>query len=144
MSTIFLSDYLFYLLLLVLPWFLIRGELQLGLKTLLSISLASFVALSIKYFWPTLRPFQNGYSGSLMGQVPTDPAFPSMHTAIACALATTLFFSYRKSGVGLYVVALLIGVGRVLAHFHYPIDILGGVLVGTLAAWFIHLLKIQF
>lgn len=142
MLNIILADYLFYGLLLILPLLLFKGEIQLGLKALLSVSLASFISLSIKYFWPTLRPFQNGYTGTLLGQIPTDPAFPSLHTAIAFALAVTVYFSSRRLSFFLFLIASLIGVGRVLAHFHYPIDILGGILIGTFSAWFIHRLKV--
>jgi undecaprenyl-diphosphatase len=40
----------------------------------------------------------------------------------------------RKIGWFYLVGALVIGVARVLANVHYPIDILGGALIGTLVA----------
>ncbi len=65
---------------------------------------------------------------------PTDGAFPSEHTVIAFALAVTVFMHDRKVGWGFLVSALVIGVARIIANVHYPIDVIGGAFLGTIVA----------
>jgi undecaprenyl-diphosphatase len=96
--------------------------------------IAWIITLLIKHFFPTIRPFtRNGGEVDVLF-VPTDSAFPSAHAALAFGLAVTIFMHDRKVGWFYLVGALLIGVARVLANVHYPIDILGGALIGTLVA----------
>ncbi len=58
--------------------------------------------------------------------------FPSSHAAFFSALAVTLFFINKKAGIWAGVGALVIGIARVLAGVHSPLDILGGFLLGIL------------
>jgi undecaprenyl-diphosphatase len=111
--------------------------------------LASFVAwaiaILIKHFFPTLRPFVTDGRGVNVFSLPTDSAFPSAHTALAFGVAATIFMHDRKIGWFFLIGALLIGVARVLANVHYPIDIVGGAFIGTLMAVIfekVHLFKL--
>ena len=100
--------------------------------------LAGFIAwllvMLIKHLFPTVRPFVLDGRGVDVLFKPTDSAFPSAHTALAFALAVTIFMHDRRVGWFYLIGALLIGVARVLANVHYPVDILGGALIGTLIA----------
>lgn len=99
-------------------------------------------AFLIKHFFPTNRPFlMNGREIDVLMR-PTDGAFPSEHTTIAFALAVTIFMHSRRAGWLFLLGALVIGVARVLANVHYPVDIVGGALLGTLTAVIIE--KIHF
>jgi len=69
-------------------------------------------------------------------------SFPSGHATAAFALAVSLFLYARGahhaplralSYVGL-ALAALVSVGRVFVGVHYPLDVLGGAFLGTLAA----------
>lgn len=60
-----------------------------------------------------------------------EKSFPSAHTTVAFALATTIFFWNKKWGTAALVLALLIGIARVAAGVHYPSDIIGGALLGA-------------
>ena len=62
-------------------------------------------------------------------------SFPSGHTTIFSALAFAMLFVNRKKGYLFILGAFLIGVGRVMAGVHWPIDILGGFLCGFLSAY---------
>lgn len=57
-------------------------------------------------------------------------AFPSGHTALFGALAGTIFVFHKRVGLVFLVLALCIGFARVFAGVHYPIDILGGFIIG--------------
>jgi undecaprenyl-diphosphatase len=86
----------------------------------------------IKTFIPTLRPFQ--YSGGLplTLTIPGDASFPSSHSAVGFALAVTILKHDKKIGILYLIMAGLIGIARIMAHVHYPIDIMVGAVIGVL------------
>lgn len=95
---------------------------------------AFIIVYAIKHFYPTLRPFMiNGEKIDVLIP-PSDSAFPSSHTALAFSLAVTIFTHDKKVGWFYLLGALLIGIARVLANVHYPVDILGGAFIGILVA----------
>lgn len=66
---------------------------------------------------------------------PGGSAFPSAHTAVAVALAVTLWpLVGRSQRVVLVVVAMMVAIDRVYIGAHWPLDVLGGVAIGVLAA----------
>ncbi|MEI8174609.1 MAG: phosphatase PAP2 family protein [bacterium] len=65
-------------------------------------------------------------------------AFPSGHAAFFSALGIALFFTHKKAGYVFISFALLIGLARIIAGVHFPIDILGGFILGTLVAYFVN------
>ncbi len=62
-------------------------------------------------------------------------AFPSGHTAFFFALALVLWRLDRRVGVVVFIAAVFIGVGRVAAGVHWPIDIVGGAVLGAILAF---------
>jgi undecaprenyl-diphosphatase len=66
---------------------------------------------------------------------PTTHSFPSGHatTSFACA-ATLAPFVARRSALVLYVLAAGIAYSRVYVGVHYPLDVLGGAVLGLLFA----------
>lgn len=88
----------------------------------------------IKLVFPSLRPFQvNGFE-ALTIIPPSDGSFPSAHTAAAFALASTIFAHHKKVGYLYLIMAALVGIARIAANVHYPIDIIGGAIVGLLSS----------
>lgn len=69
-----------------------------------------------------------------------DNGFPSEHTLLASTLATVFYFYRRRLGIALFLLAILIGTGRVLAHVHWSIDVIGGLVLGIIAGWAGHIL----
>lgn len=63
-------------------------------------------------------------------------SFPSGHATFFAALATAIFFYHRKAGYVFMLCALLIGLARMVVGVHYPIDILGGFVLGVGIAYF--------
>ncbi|MCU1588102.1 MAG: (type 2 phosphatidic acid phosphatase) family protein, partial [Frankiales bacterium] len=78
------------------------------------------------------RPFQDHRLHQLIAHNPGQ-SFPSDHAtaAFACAIAALLLLS-RRWGVVLLALATAIGVARVAAGVHYPIDVLGSLVVAAL------------
>src|SRR5688572_20299727 len=69
-------------------------------------------------------------------------SFPSVHAALMAGLAAAGFFLNKKLGAILAVLAILVGLSRIVIGVHYPVDILGGWLAGSLVALlFVKILK---
>ena len=103
----------------------------------LSVAVAGVIALvlarlaSKMYYDP--RPFVTQNVQPLFYHAPNN-GFPSDHSLLAMALtATVYFFNKRLAGIMLVLTAL-IGVARVLAKVHSPIDIAGAWLIGIIGA----------
>jgi undecaprenyl-diphosphatase len=56
-----------------------------------------------------------------------DNGFPSDHMLLSMSVAAVIFAYNRKIGSLLFVLAVCVGIGRVLAKVHHPIDILGSI-----------------
>ncbi len=67
-------------------------------------------------------------------------AFPSGHATFFSAIAFALFIKHKRVGYVFILFAILIGIARVTAGVHFPIDILGGFLIGYLITRFLRFL----
>jgi undecaprenyl-diphosphatase len=104
------------------------------LSVFLSPFLAYFLATILKIIFHTMRPFlalPNVHA--LFSE--TGFAFPSGHAAFFSALCVALFFTHKKAGYVFMFFALLIGLARIMAGVHFPVDILGGFILGSLVAF---------
>lgn len=97
----------------------------------------------LKYLIHTPRPFDK--FSQVVSLFPEHGfAFPSGHATFYMALAIAIFFSHRKAGYYFIFLALMIGVARIIAGVHFPIDILGGFILGALIALIIRLIYDKF
>lgn len=65
----------------------------------------------------------------------TYQSFPSGHATTSFAFAFVVGFLSRRWLVPLLVIAAIVGVSRVAVGAHYPTDVMGGIVVGTLGAY---------
>ena len=85
------------------------------------------------------RPFE------LLGVDPgasylNNPGFPSDHSLFVWVIVFAVWYGTRNKWLALVfaVIALLVGVGRVLALVHAPLDVIGGFAAATVgAAWYL-------
>jgi len=125
----------------ILAWLWWRGSVAADARrrTLLLAVLAGTLSHLVNYGLniavPQPRPFLVLPAHVLVGSPPHDPSFPSDHAAFTSAIAVTLLLA-RMAGWGAVGLlgAFAIGTSRVIVGVHYPSDIVGGVIVGTMCA----------
>jgi len=64
-------------------------------------------------------------------------SFPSGHTMFFSALAFELFLINKRTGYLFILFALIIGLARIAAGVHYPIDVLAGFILGFVVAYIV-------
>jgi len=139
---IFFGQYLAYWLVAGLFVFLIFGkdkrkEIKMLILAAFSVFLSRVVITElIRLFYFVPRPFINNQIHQLIFHE-TSGSFPSGHAAFFFALAMSIFFFHKKWSILFFTGAVLIGVARIIAGIHWPIDILGGAIIGILSAWIV-------
>ncbi len=134
---IFVADLFPYIVILfaVIYLFFYKKDWKEFFLIFFSASFAWFLSYVLKYLIHTERPFvalqniQNLFTES-------GYAFPSGHATFFMALAFAIFFFHKKTGYIFIFFALLIGIARIIAGVHFPVDILGGYILGFLIAFF--------
>lgn len=85
------------------------------------------------------RPFQLiDRDFMLLIPPPGEYSFPSGHTLHGFAAAVTIFLHHKRAGVAALVLAALIAFSRLYFFVHFPTDVLGGLILGTLAALLVY------
>lgn len=83
------------------------------------------------------RPFTEAtdliaFIESIGMELPDSSSFPSGHTFASMCSAIILTLSFGKKGAWSYIPAGLISLSRIFLCVHYPSDVLGGAVLGTL------------
>jgi undecaprenyl-diphosphatase len=120
------------------PRFFSRVSLYEGFHVLLGILIAWGTSYLMKISFAAPRPFLY-----FIDFVPLFPyggydSFPSGHATLFSAIAVSLYFYHKKIGIFFGLMALLIGISRIIAGVHFPIDIIAGWILGIIIPWLIH------
>lgn len=106
-------------------------------KFSIGITITAIIALAMqlimKTMFATARPFVVGLHS--IYQYGQNDSFPSGHATIFMAISLYIFRKNRLWGIICVCVTVLIGLARVIAGIHWPIDILGGFIVGAFVTW---------
>jgi undecaprenyl-diphosphatase len=97
--------------------------------------LAFFLAMTLGVAIGRVRPFRADPDAihALIPPPASTYSLPSGHTSVAFAIAFALAFGNPYLGVPAFVIAFLVGFGRIGAGVHYPSDVLAGIGIGFLA-----------
>lgn len=134
-AIVFLASYLAYGLLVLLLVFALlssylwREKMELLLIAGVSALVARFgVAEFIRLFYHRPRPFTDLPVDQLLTS--TEWSFPSGHATFFFALATAVYLYNKKWGITFFIMTILMTISRVIVGIHYPLDILGGAIIG--------------
>jgi len=108
--------------------------------TVIAVALADWSAMGLKALVDRPRPPLRYAEPKTLVPVPHDASFPSGHAATSFAAATMLAFAFPRLAPFLYVLAAAVAFSRVYVGVHYPLDIIGGALLGVLIAVVLRLL----
>ena len=68
-----------------------------------------------------------------------DTSFPSGHSASSFAAAMCIYLNgYKRYGIPLLLLALLMALSRLYVGVHYPGDVVTGAIIGSLMAWLVY------
>jgi len=102
--------------------------------TVIAVALADWSAMGLKALVDRPRPPLRYAEPKTLVPVPHDASFPSGHAATSFAAATMLAFAFPRLAPFLYVLAAAVAFSRVYVGVHYPLDVIGGALLGALIA----------
>ena len=111
---------------------------KIAILCLFSLLLGGLVAFILKAVIFEPRPFITFDNVRLLVAENDPCAFPSGHTTSTFAVISLLVFKLRDKlwSVILILFAIAIGFSRIYVGVHYPFDVLAGMIIGILAAYF--------
>ena len=102
---------------------------------------AQVAAYALKGLTDVDRPPTRYAEPKPLVHVPHDHSFPSGHSASSFACATVLAFAVPRLALPLYLLAAAIAFSRVYVGVHWPLDVLGGAVLGVAIATALLLLE---
>jgi undecaprenyl-diphosphatase len=134
-SMIFISNRFRYVFLFIIVMLLFknRKNKRIALETGSSVLLSLIVQFFIKFFYDKPRPFKKRRVGILIPSK-MDSSFPSKHTILAFAASTSILMFHRKLGAIMMWMSALTGFSRIWVGHHYPSDIIGSAILGSLTS----------
>lgn len=103
---------------------------------------AALIRLPIMSLAHRMRPSNFAWAHPLENIYSATTSFPSGHTCSSFAFATALWVRLRHTDYAwvshlLWVWACLVGFSRIYIGVHYPLDVLGGAILGVLVGGFV-------
>jgi undecaprenyl-diphosphatase len=108
--------------------------------TVLAVAIADTTAGGLKSVFDVERPSSRYAAPKTLVRAPVDGSFPSGHAATSFAAAMVLTFARPRWAPAFFLLALAIGFSRVYVGVHYPLDVVGGAVLGILVATALRLL----
>jgi PAP2 superfamily. len=123
----------------IYSWFLTKNKLWSNriLFLLISLSASGLINLLVKWIAGRNRPInffnigQFGFNFFGVGYEMT--SFPSGHTVTAFSLAAAVSILFPRTGIVAFVIAISIGMTRIILMSHYLSDVIAGAGIGILS-----------
>lgn len=132
---IFGAEYLIYLAFILMFILAFKGgnkERKALLLALFCLPILIIIIKIIHLFFFEPRPFIS-YDISPLVSHKADASFPSRHASIISALAFAYIYFKSKWALLFLIMMIWVGLSRIYVGVHYPLDILGGFLVGIVS-----------
>lgn len=135
---IFGAKYLFLFVVLIglIVWLQLprRHKLELALALIVAVIIAVIIDKIAGWLYYDPRPFTNHSFKPLVAHT-ADNGFPSEHTLYTFMISAVIYAYRRNLAILAAGLALLVGISRVAAYVHSPIDIIGGIIFGIIAGY---------
>jgi len=135
---IFAAKYLFWVSFIVAGTFFLMETAKNRKKMLIIGGLSGAVSLLLLKTSSLVindpRPFVVNHVVPLIPHVP-DNGFPSDHTLLTMWIALLIFMFNKRLGFILMFISLVVGISRILALIHHPIDVIGSILIAVIAVY---------
>lgn len=120
---------------------LVQSYPWVSLLRFILVPLTALVLVTIlRHVFHAPRPYDQMNFQPLLYHKPGD-SFPSRHTASSVIIAMAFWYVSPAVGIAASVLAVIVGISRVIAGVHYPRDVLAGagvsLVVGILGFWVI-------
>jgi undecaprenyl-diphosphatase len=113
-----------------------RSRLRTAAVVLAAVALAfAMTDLVVKPLVARARPFETSVATRVIDRRPLTYSFPSGHAASSVAAAVTLSRIWPAGRLMLWLLAALVALSRIYVGVHYPLDVLGGGVLGVACAW---------
>ncbi len=108
---------------------------KVGFTVCLSLIFSVLISnVTLKPLIARTRPYDLIEGIRLIIDAPKDFSFPSGHTSASFAAAAAIFAYNKKWGSIPLILAFLIGFSRLYLYVHFPTDVLGGAVIGSICA----------
>lgn len=132
---IFGAEYVIYLTFILMFYFSIKGNLaekKSLILALICLPVAAIIVKIIHLFYFQQRPFV-AYDFLPLITQGADASFPSRHT-LTMSVSALPFMYFKSKWAPLFLfLTLWVGISRIYVGVHYPLDILGGILISILS-----------
>ena len=121
-------------------WFLAKNKLwsERIIFILLSVSISGLINMLVKWIAGRHRPI-NFFDQGLFGfdhfhTVYELTSFPSGHTVTVFSLAAAVCMLFPRAGIAAFIMAISVGMTRIILTSHYLSDVIAGAGIGILSA----------
>ncbi len=123
---IFLASYLYLIIvaLAVIAFILSKNKKRLIMNTAIALPLSYFLGKILGALISSPRPYMIEHVQPLI-HAATDNGFPSDHVLLTATLSLIVLTRSRRLGISLCLLTVFVGIGRVLASAHHPVDVIG-------------------
>ena len=128
------------ILIFILPFTKGVTEKKALILILLAFGIGFILIKTIGIFINEPRPFMTYAIKPLINHA-ADDSFPSDHTIIMTIIAASYSYYRSKYSTFFIIFLFLTGIARVYVGVHYPLDIVGGIILGIIAVWIASKLK---
>ena len=94
-------------------------------------SASYLVAVLASHCYYDPRPFVEGHFKPLI-EHDAENGFPSDHTLLLSCIAAVISVFSKRTGVALWLIAILVGIARVYVGVHHPLDIITSICITVL------------